>query len=748
MSGDLTYASPQMATNDFVDDLKSLSLSQTSNAYSDTIERLLIQLKQATPNGLLENKPFALTIVDHLHRIIPIFDKKLSEDNENSRQTNLFLQTLSNVFQGQCVVDLFLAIKDLSSLTLIFQNYIPLLKQTYFTDNHNDDHLINCLLPIISFSSMLISVNENKFPPNFFSYLLEFTKNNWQSKQRNALINNILGFIKICSKNPLLVPLIIRSEWPNACIEWLKTPGSKPSFKTDFLICLLLQKLSRHAVAVEVLNQLNCIEALTQNNEQRKQDYNEEEYSCIDFIQSVTYALLVEADEIKRNSMLADKLMCQVLEQLVSFTIRASEDKIFVYKSCHISEIVCILSKLFGNDDIVLKCLRESNQLFDCLSKLTIQFAMMTSNTIRVLQPLNDETLTTLANLLWSISFHEFYHEKFKSNAKLMQTLSNLATSSSLYITTKVKSIPEDVCSLKKAAEGILWNLKSSHLTQVKVQSEQQPLIMISYSHSDTKFCQDLVDHLSYHIPVWVDYKQAHHKVAHSDDLWEEIAGAMETATVIVLIVSKEYYDSKSCRQELSYASDTLKKRIVPVYTPNQQYKANGWLGIRIAGQKYVHFGRKDFTDALNELLSIIGTEQKSTIIPKSSHAAVSIHKAEQKHSLKTWTSDDIRKWFVDNHIHNDLIALLADQFHTGTALIIYARHLKQFYQYEYIQILSNYYKKFNGKQMPTVDFITFVDALWRLREEYDPQSRTEDARENYRLSSAMNFPNEGMTWL
>jgi hypothetical protein len=61
MSGDLTYASPQMATNDFVDDLKSLSLSQTSNAYSDTIERLLIQLKQATPNGLLENKPFALT---------------------------------------------------------------------------------------------------------------------------------------------------------------------------------------------------------------------------------------------------------------------------------------------------------------------------------------------------------------------------------------------------------------------------------------------------------------------------------------------------------------------------------------------------------------------------------------------------------------------------------------------------------------------------------------------------------------
>ena len=88
----------------------------------------------------------------------------------------------------------------------------------------------------------------------------------------------------------------------------------------------------------------------------------------------------------------------------------------------------------------------------------------------------------------------------------------------------------------------------------------KQPLVMISYSHSDSTFCRELVEHLSAHVPVWVDYKQAHHDIAHSDDLWEEIARAMEMATVIVLIVSKEYYDSKSCRQELSYASDALKK--------------------------------------------------------------------------------------------------------------------------------------------------------------------------------------------
>ena len=75
MSGDLTYVPCQMDTNDFVDDLKSLSVSQSSNTYSDTIKYLLNQLKYATPNGLTENKPFALAIVDNFYRIIPIFDK-------------------------------------------------------------------------------------------------------------------------------------------------------------------------------------------------------------------------------------------------------------------------------------------------------------------------------------------------------------------------------------------------------------------------------------------------------------------------------------------------------------------------------------------------------------------------------------------------------------------------------------------------------------------------------------------------
>ena len=228
---------------------------------------------------------------------------------------------------------------------------------------------------------------------------------------------------------------------------------------------------------------------------------------------------------------------------------------------------------------------------------------------------------------------------------------------------------------MRQAAEGILWNLKSSH---AKGTLEQRSMAMVSYSHSD----------------------------------------------------------AKSCRQELSYASDTLKKRIIPIYAPDQHYRASGWLGIRIAGQKYVHFGRKLFADALKELLSMMVTNDGPVVVspPKTKG---------KEHPLKHWTANDIRQWFDENHMDPDLTKFFHEQFHTGTALVVYAHHLKQCYRSEYAQVVTNYRKTFAGKSLQTVHFITIVDALWRLREEYHPQSRAEDTWEY--LSATL--LNETLTW-
>ncbi|CAF2399593.1 unnamed protein product [Rotaria sp. Silwood2] len=753
MSGDLTYVQDQMVHDEFINNLKSLSVSQSPSTYADAIKELNILLKRSIQNGCLSNnKPFAFRIIDNFYRIVPLFDKILSnydrDGYNNFVETRTFLETLANAFDGVCLFEIFTVLKDISPVQLLFQNYIVLLKETYFTDNKKYDDLAVCILPILAYSSVLTPVTEDKIPENLLTYLLTFTKRHWLSQHREMIIKSILGLVKAFSKNPLLVPMIIRNKWPHACVQWLVNSdvnnSVRPSYIIDYSICLIIQKLARHTLGVQILNQLNCLKRIDECQEVMKKYHTEIQYNCLHVLQYMIYALLIEEDEIKQISLLNDNRMCLVINELVLYTIEASHAEYFFYKCFHISEMLSVLSKLFVNDDVLLKFVNENNQLFDCLCQLMIHFSNLTFDTSRTHHPTNDETLVLLTNLFWSISFHKCYHEKFQTNSILMNIISNLATSS--YRCAQIKSISRDMCSLKKAAEGILWNLKpSSPSTSSQISNEkfeQQPLAMISYSHSDTVFCRELVEHISAYVPIWVDYKQAKDTIAHSDDLWEEIACAMEAATVIVLIVSKDYYNSKSCRQELSYASDALKKRIIPIYPPNQQYRASGWLGIRIAGQKYIHFGRKSFIDAIKELSSTILTDHKSTIEPSKEPVACSSCETIPKQMidkenkllliLQNWTKQDIRKWFDDNHIHNDLITLYIEQFHTGTALIVYARHLKLFYRNEYIRIYKKYSKIFHGKKLNTLDFITFVDALYRLRTEYDPNSTIEDSYEKF----------------
>ena len=481
-------------------------------------------------------------------------------------------------------------------------------------------------------------------------------------------------------------------------------------------------------------------------------------------------ALLSTSEQIKADPTGAEK----ALDELLQVIINASTNEEFKCQAFHISEPLAVLVKLFVDDatfDYIMNKAQtnppsNSTSTIKLFSDLLVRFYDLQKED----HHFNRFTFIALFNILWSISFHEKYQDKFRNNSLLMHSLSNLAASSTLYTSSSTKCIPRDMSSLKKAAEGIIWNLKSSSglLTKVsndKSTQQEQPMVMISYSHSDSMFCRQLVDSLSAYVPVWVDYKQAQDTIAHSDDLWEEIARAMEMATVIVLIVSKEYYDSKSCRQELSYVSDTLKKRIIPIYPPNQQYRASGWLGIRIAGQKYVHFGRKLFPDAVKELAGMMMvSDQKPVIVAPTEPIPVITYEKTVEHEpmpmkiienkerrIDDWNEADIRKWMSENFIHENLIDILLGQIRTGSALIIYARHMKLFYRLEYLKIYSKYYAKFHGKIMDTLDFITFVDALYRLRREQDPNSFNEDNYEVYhqnQLPTKLKACEEKVTWL
>ena len=81
------------------------------------------------------------------------------------------------------------------------------------------------------------------------------------------------------SKTSTLAPMVIRCQWPQTCIQFLNEPGQRPKDTVDFIIHLILQKLARHSIGIELLKQLNCIDAFIRSQEQMQKDHNEENYS-------------------------------------------------------------------------------------------------------------------------------------------------------------------------------------------------------------------------------------------------------------------------------------------------------------------------------------------------------------------------------------------------------------------------------------------------------------------------------------
>ena len=98
---------------------------------------------------------------------------------------------------------------------------------------------------------------------------------------------------------------------------------------------------------------------------------------------------------------------------------------------------------------------------------------------------------------------------------------------------------------------------------------------MISYSHQNNEFCDKILDLLetkSHVFQVWIN--RTHCKTG---DLWEAIASGMECAQIIICLLSDDYSQSKSCRQEITYALDTLHKPVIPIYLG--EYQPRGWIG-------------------------------------------------------------------------------------------------------------------------------------------------------------------------
>ncbi|CAF1138958.1 unnamed protein product [Didymodactylos carnosus] len=525
-----------------------------------------------------------------------------------------------------------------------------------------------------------------------------------------------------------------------AFLQWMAISMSKNQYTSSLMP--IVYNTARHYQGAQILRDQQAGDHLAMYKKQVIEKHGKEidaaETAEINLYQSMTTALMLEPEEIKKD----EKTTNNILDTILDLTIEASQSATLRTNTLlHISELLVVLTKIFVNDDVVDYVLKHAQVENHILVQSRVQFfcdLLIRTKIDNQNDNLLQLTCITLFNILWSISFNDKYQTEMKQNELFVSAIKATAENGNNEELFAQNSFQKHLSSIKKAADGILFNLNLEKVSKLPTtySTNASPSIFISYSHGDKVFCKNLIDTLqqsSKKTHFWVDFLNINSAVVHSDDLWEQIAEAIEKADAIILIISKNYYDSKSCRQELSYAKDMQKKRIIPIYM-QKEYKPTGWLGIRTAGLAYVDFSKKAFDIAFKELSEILN---KSTEIIPQLEQALTLVDSDPKHTTSidsnssialekpttTWILEDINLWFEKNRISTELRMLF--DFQDGAELLTYASDLKSNLKREEKNTRIHFEKKHN-EPLSTLQFNRFKQALYRLIDVQNPAKRND----------------------
>lgn len=128
--------------------------------------------------------------------------------------------------------------------------------------------------------------------------------------------------------------------------------------------------------------------------------------------------------------------------------------------------------------------------------------------------------------------------------------------------------------------------------------------VFISYSRKDSQFVETLNNGLvSGGKKVWIDWKD----IPYSSKWWDEISHAIEGTSTFICILSPDYFESKTCNDELVIA-EKLNKRIIPTLYKEFEPTANN--SNSISKINWVHFtARDDFSKSLSSLMDTINKD-------------------------------------------------------------------------------------------------------------------------------------------
>ncbi|CAF0859712.1 unnamed protein product [Adineta steineri] len=549
----------------------------------------------------------------------------------------------------------------------------------------------------------------------------------------------ILTVIWSLSDRTVLIPMLLKCDLAKRAIGWL-AQASMLAEKSRRSLISIIHNIARHDDGADELNKYDAVIII-----KRYQNSKIETSDSRILVITMALALVSTPEQLKRDK----KGMNSVFNQLLQLIMDASKTDRYRSDGLHVSEPLCILVKMFVVEERSLDYIlyhaeteppSDISSTIDLFVTIFIDFSHALKSTDR----LEQFTLIAVLNILWSISFQYNYQQELIKNEKFLDKLKIFIENNDLENMIEQYK-PRSMEGIHQATQGILHNLNlndneitgnnniSKHqnlsINALPVNTikelNSKPWIMISYCHDNNEFCSEIYDLLSTckdDFSIWID--RTHCQGA--GDLWESIANGMEQSNVILCLLSEQYFQSKSCRQEFIYAVDSLKRTIVPVLIEN--FDPKGWLGIRMTGMKYIRFRDIDQleknkkTELLNTIrLSVSSSKMtiRQNAVPSSQHhsvplvvndVATSNSSSQPLLDDDTSNGNDVNSWFLSHRISPEIRKLF--NFETREEMFDYAQLLIEDREKQMNIYAKIYSQRNHGNEMPPHEFLRFANAL------------------------------------
>jgi hypothetical protein len=333
-----------------------------------------------------------------------------------------------------------------------------------FQNNNNNstpvstfiDSNVRLLMKMItSITSLVQFKNDDLSETNDHQLLVAMREHIDHDSKHDNLTDGIISLIWNLSDRTILVPILLKADYANSVVEWIKTREIK--FRDDKLDAPIhiLHNLSRHDDGIDQLNTHNALKVID--------DIKIGSIVCDDNNDMAIHiamirALLTDINQIKFDST---KYSNNIVNKLIQLSMDAAKNDRCRHNGSHVSEPLTVLVKLFYNNDILNNNLSNNETNTQTIIELFTSLLVKFNPKINLDNDLLENyTCVVILNLIWLISNHEKYHEIIGNHQQLMDMIKNTANDEEYFIDI---FMPRTMRSMKQVANDILKNLNSKN---------------------------------------------------------------------------------------------------------------------------------------------------------------------------------------------------------------------------------------------------------------------------------------------